>query len=85
MEGVVNILGVLTALTCSVLLYGSFRRTRARLLWWGSVCFLALSLENAILFVDLFIFPDIELYVIRYCVAAIGIGSLIFGLIWEAP
>jgi hypothetical protein len=83
MEGVVNIVGVITALTCSILLYRGYRRSGARLLCWGAACFLGLAFESAAIFVDRIVLPEISLIVYRQVIAIVGIGLLIFGLIWE--
>jgi hypothetical protein len=85
-EGLVNLLGALTALACTVLLYRGYWRTGVRLLAWSGLCFLALALENAILFFDRFVIPDVTLaylVLIRQSIAAIGIACLIFSLTWE--
>ena len=84
MESVVNILGTLTAIVAALLLYRGYGRTRRRLLLWAALCFLALAIENGILFVDRFIVPETDLVILRYIVAAVGIASLTFGLVWEA-
>jgi hypothetical protein len=83
-EGIINILGALTALICTGLLYRSYRFTKARLLCYGAVCFFALSLENGILFFDRYLVPEINLLYFRYGVAIFGLASLTIGLIWEA-
>lgn len=83
MEGIVNIVGVLTALACSILLYRGYLRTSAGLLKWGAFCFLALSIESIIIFFDRFVIIDTELFLIRYSIAIIGLFALIGALIWE--
>jgi hypothetical protein len=87
MEGLVNLLGVVTALVCAALLYRGYRRTGVRLLAWSALCFVMLSAENAILFYDLFVIPEIELprlVVFRQAVAAVGIACLTYSLVWES-
>lgn len=83
MEGLVNLLGAVTALVCAALLYRGYRHTGVRLLLWSAVCFLALSLENNIVFIDRFIYPEISLVLVRQSIAALGIACLIFSLVWE--
>jgi hypothetical protein len=83
-EALVNILGVITASACAVLLYRGYRRTGARLLWWSAICFLGLSLENAVLFIDINIVPDVDLALIRLSISAAGTACLVYGLVWES-
>ena len=84
MEGAVNVVGVITALACSILLYRGYRRTGARLLLCGAICFFALSIESGVIFADRILFTHVSLILIRQMIAIVGIGFLIFGLIWEA-
>jgi hypothetical protein len=83
-ERLINIVGLLTALTCSILLYRGYRRTKASLLGWGAICFLALSIESMILFVDRFVILDVELIAFRHATAIFGVACLAFGLIWDS-
>jgi hypothetical protein len=73
-----------TALLCVVLLLRGFVRTGVRLLLWSGICFMALSLENALLFLDLVVVPDLDLQIWRNAVALIGLLCLLFGLIWDS-
>lgn len=79
------VLCALTALACGFLLLREFATTRARLLLWSGICFAALAIENAVLFVDLVIFPTtVDLSVIRNAIALAGLACLLYGLIWDA-
>jgi hypothetical protein len=82
LEGLVNVLGAVTALVCAVLLYRGYRRMGVRLLWWSALCFLVLSVENLILFLDLFIVPNTNLVLLRQSIGAGGVACLVFGLVW---
>jgi hypothetical protein len=82
-EGLVYLLCATTALICSALLFRGFRRSGTRLLLWCALFFLSLALENAILFIDLVIVPDIDLITIRTSIALIGVTLLLVGLIWD--
>lgn len=84
MEGLVNILGAATALVCAALLYRGYRGSRARLLLWSVLCFLALSLESALVFIDRFIVPEVSLSLARQLIAIFGIACLIYGLVWDS-
>lgn len=83
MEGAVYILCTLTALICAVLLLRGYGRSGTRLLLWCGIFFLAMTLENAILFVDVVVVPSIDLSDIRRTVPLIGVILLLYGLIWE--
>lgn len=83
MEGAVYILCMLTASVCSVLLLARFRRTHTRLLLWCGVFFLALALENGMLFVDLVLVPGIDLSLVRRSIPLAGVAVLLYGLIFD--
>jgi hypothetical protein len=84
MATVVYLLCALAALTCSVLLLRAYRRVGARLLLWSGICFGCLTVNNVLVAVDLVIFPDMDLFLLRNASALVGVGALLYGLIWEA-
>ncbi|HEY7027322.1 MAG TPA: DUF5985 family protein [Gemmatimonadales bacterium] len=71
------------SLLCAVLLWRGYRRTGTRLLLWSAICFACLTLNNLLVLLDLVIFPEIDLFLPRTLAAFVGIGALLFGLIWE--
>lgn len=74
----------LTAFLCAVLLLGAYMRSRYRLLLWGGLCFVGLTLSNAVLVVDkLVLGPDIDLTVWRYSITLISLLIFVYGLIWD--
>ena len=79
----VYILGVLVTLACSVLLLRAYGTVRKRLLLWSGICFFGLAISNLLVFVDLVIFPAIDLYRWRLVTAAVSMLVLLYGLIWE--
>ena len=83
MAPIVYLLCAVTSAVCAILLIRSFRRTRVRLLLWTSLCFVGLTLNNALLFVDLAVVPSIDLSVLRTGIALGAMLILLFGLIWE--
>jgi hypothetical protein len=85
MADVVYILCALTSLTCTLLLFRSYARRPVRLLLWSGLCFLGLTLNNILLVIDLTVLPEVDLSLLRSLPAVIGVGLLIFGLIWDAP
>jgi hypothetical protein len=81
----VYILCALTSILCAVLLLRGYRATRTRLLFWASVCFGFLAINNVILYFDLVILPpQIDLFWYRNVAALIGMLALVFGLAWES-
>lgn len=85
MEAAVYLLGMFVALACGVLLARGYRRSRHRLLLWSSICFLGLSLSNALLYLDLSVLPPaIDLHLVRRAVTAVSFLVLLYGLIWDS-
>lgn len=79
----IYVLCALTSLACSVLLLRGFAQSRVPLLLWSGLCFAGLAVNNALLFVDQRVAPDVDLSVWRTLPALVGVGALIFGLIWK--
>ena len=78
-------LAVLTCLACTLLLYRGYRRTGARLLFWGSLCFVAFTVNNVVLFFDLVLFPtEADLRPYRLVSALVGLAFLLYGFIFES-
>jgi hypothetical protein len=73
-----------TSILCAVLLFRGYRATRTRLLFWSSLCFAGLALNNVLLFVDLILVPNIDLFFWRAAAALAGMSILLYGLIWES-
>jgi hypothetical protein len=84
MATVVYILGALTSLACCVLLLKGYAQARRKLLLWSGLCFGGLAFSNLIVFVDLRLFPDVDLYPARLITAAVSMLLLLYGLIWES-
>lgn len=77
-------LAMLTSIACMVLLLRAYGHSRVRLLLWSGLCFVFLSVNNVLLFLDLIVFPDIDLRAYRLSAALIGLLFLIYGFIAEA-
>jgi hypothetical protein len=74
----------LTSITCFVLLFRSWRASRARLLFWSALCFGALSVNNVLLVLDRVVFPtQVDLVHARLAAALMAVLLLLFGLVWE--
>ena len=77
-------LAALTSLACMLLLFRAHARTGLRLLFWSALCFVGLSVNNLLLFLDLIVFPDFDLRLWRLAAALAGLLALLYGFIWEA-
>jgi hypothetical protein len=77
-------LAALTSLACMLLLFRAYARTGLRLLFWSALCFVGLSVNNLLLFLDLIVFPDFDLRLWRLAAALAGLLALLYGFIWEA-
>lgn len=72
-----------TSLVCTILLYRGYRRTRSGLLLWSSLCFIGLTLNNALLVIDRLVVKDVDLATWRLVPAVAGLGALVYGLVWD--
>ncbi|MGH9501757.1 MAG: DUF5985 family protein [Terriglobales bacterium] len=84
MAAVVYLLGALTSLTCAVLLLRGYSRGKRKLLLWSGLCFAGLAVSNVLIFIDLVVVPDVNLYRLRLATAAVAMVLLLYGLIWES-
>ncbi|HEU4624277.1 MAG TPA: DUF5985 family protein [Steroidobacteraceae bacterium] len=80
----VYILCALTSCICAGLLLRAYLASRAALLFWSSICFIGLAINNALLLVDLYVVPDTDLFVLRAGIALAGVSALIYGLVTES-
>lgn len=83
MSFAVYILCAATSLTCAVMLLRSYLKTRARLLLWSGLCFVALTANNVLLFVDLIVVPNVDLSLWRHIATLSGLVLLLYGMIWD--
>lgn len=83
MAEIVYALCTLTSILCAALLIRSWRRSRAPILLWSSVCFVGLVANNVLLLVDLALVSWIDLSLARTLSALVAVGLLVVGLIWE--
>jgi Family of unknown function (DUF5985) len=84
MAQAVYILAALTSFSCAILLLRGYVRGRQKLLLWSGLCFLGLAANNMLVFLDLVVLPDVDLYVVRLAMVAISMILLLYGLIWES-
>ncbi len=83
MATIVFVLCFLTSLACAVLLWRGYRQSHAKLLFWSSMCFFFLALNNALLILDKNT-PGSDLSLIRTVPVLFGLAALLYGLIWKA-
>lgn len=82
-ESVLIVLAALTSLSCTVLLFRAYAAAGVRLLFWSALCFVFLSANNILLFVDLVVLPDLDLREYRLSASLIGVLFLLYGFISE--
>jgi hypothetical protein len=80
----VYLLCMLTSGFCATLLLREYRRTSTQLLLWSGLSFVGWALNNALVFMDLVVLPDVDLALWRTSAALIAIGLLIYGLVWDS-
>jgi Family of unknown function (DUF5985) len=78
------LLAVFTSGACTALLFRAYARSRMRLLFWSSLCFVFLTLNNILVFADLVVFPEADLRLYRSLAALGGVMCLLYAFIWEA-
>jgi hypothetical protein len=81
MAETVYLLCAATSVACAVLLLRGYRTNRTRLLFWSSLCFAGLALNNVLLFVDLVVVPELDLSLPRTLAALAGLIALLAGLV----
>ena len=80
----VYLLCALASLLCAVLLARGYRATRLPLLFWAALCFSVLVATNSLLFLDLIIFPQVNLAPWRSSLTLVALCLLLYGLIFDS-
>jgi len=82
---VVYLLCALGSISCAILLIRGYLENRTKLLLWSCLCFAGLAVNNAFLFIDVVILPDMDLFGTfwRNLIGAASGAILLYGLIWE--
>jgi hypothetical protein len=81
---VLYLLALVTSLACMVFLFRAYAGSGMRLLLWSALCFVGLSLSNALLVLDMLVFLDTDLRLLRLAATLAGLLFLLYGFIWEA-
>ena len=84
MAEAVYLLCAATSIVCGVLLLRGYQVSGTRLLFWASLCFLGLAINNVMLFIDVIVLPEIDLFWWRTAPALAGMLVLMYGLISES-
>ena len=79
----IYLLCLLTSFVCAVLLIRSYTRTRTRLLLWSAACFALLAANNLVMVLDVMVFTNIDLSLVRNICTLAAVGTLLYGFIWE--
>ena len=85
MAEVVYFCGAVISSACAFLLARNYFKSRARILLWIAVSFGFLALNHTFVFIDLVLFPDVDLWgsFLRNLLFACAGVSLAAGLVWE--
>jgi hydrogenase/urease accessory protein HupE len=83
MAEAVYLLCAVASAFCAVLLGTSYRRNPTRLLMWSTLCFVGLTINNVLLFIDVVLVPEIDLSLVRSLTALGSVLLLLIGLLWE--
>ncbi|HVJ11935.1 MAG TPA: DUF5985 family protein [Burkholderiales bacterium] len=75
-------LAVLTCAACTILFLRGYARTGRSLLLWSGLCFVFLTLNNVLLFLDLVVL-EADLRPWRHASAFAGLLFMVFGLLRE--
>jgi hypothetical protein len=82
---VLFLLAIITSLACTVLLFRGYMRTGLRILMWSALCFVCLTINNLLLFIDVILLPStIDLRVFRHATALVGMLFMLYGFIVES-
>ena len=73
----------LTSAGCAVLLLRTYFQQRSWVLLWASLRFVGLAASNTVLFLDLVIWPETDLSLLRTRWGALATMTLVVGLVWE--
>jgi hypothetical protein len=84
MVGLIYSLCALTALVCAWLLLRTYARSGYKLLLWGGLCFVGLTLNNILLIVDELLVPYIDFSTGRLLLALFALLVFLYGLIWDS-
>ena len=80
----IYVLCAATSLVAAWMLLRYYLHTRTPLLLWSFIAFLGLAANNVLVFVDLVVYPSIDMSLPRAFAGAAGMVALVYGLVWGA-
>ena len=83
MSATLYLLNFAVNLLCSFLLLRAYRRVTKRLLLWSGLCFAGLAISSVMVFVDLIVFPAVDLFQVRLIIGIAAMALMVYGLIFE--
>ena len=83
-QTVVYLACFITSTLCAWLLARGYQRSRSRLMFWTSLCFALLALNNLLVVADMIVFPSYSFVWWRQISSLAAVGVLLFGFVWES-
>ncbi len=74
----------LTSAVCAILLVRAWLRSRAKILFWASTCFVGFTINNVLLVLDMLVLRNADLALPRAVTAFLSVLALDFGLVRSA-
>jgi hypothetical protein len=85
MAELIYLLCAATSLVAAGLLIRHYRSRKTPLLFWSSIAFLGLAVNNLLLYLDLGVFTGTDLALPRTLMGALAMLVLVYGLVQHAP
>lgn len=79
----VYLLCSVTSFGCALFLGRAYFKNKTKLLFWSSMCFIGVALNNILLSVDFILGPQYDLSMIRAWIILAGMVAMVYGLIWD--
>lgn len=83
LPAIVFLMCAATSVLCLALLVRAYRRSPTRLLRWSAICFVFLATSNGLLFLDIVIWPEVDLVLLRHIATLLAVATLLYGFIWD--
>jgi len=82
MPGLVYLLCAATSLASGVLLLRAALSRGGGLLFWSSLCFFGMMLNNVLMYIDFIVFPNTDLSIYPNLVSLVSVMLLSAALVW---
>jgi hydrogenase/urease accessory protein HupE len=83
MANIIYLLCSILSMGCAILLGRAYQRNPVRLIFWTTVSFVGLAINNITLLLDIVVFPNIDFSIWRALTFFGSVAVLAFGLTWE--